>query len=195
MKRRLLSTALIGALALFPASAWADEAPVPGQGFPASRYETLWTKSPFAVATPEAVQGSPDYQLVGIAQFDGVSYASLIESQTGQHFLLSSEKPVRGLTLISVTRGQGSSLNQAVVQKDGQPITLQQDTSTAGPGAMTGPVPTNAPMVQPLPAPGAGGIPTPGTLPPPRRRLPLIRLPPSPAATVPPPPAPASPSP
>jgi hypothetical protein len=177
MQRRLLSTALIGALALCPASAWADETPVPGQGFPASRYETLWTKSPFSVATPEVVQGSPDYQ------------------QTGQHFLLSSEKPVRGLTLISVTRGRGSSLNQAVLQKDGQPITLQQDTSTAGPGALTGPVSANAPAVQPLPAPGAGGVPTPGALPPPRRRLPLIRLPPNPATTVPPPPAPAAPAP
>lgn len=195
MNRRLLSTLLIGALAFPNRPARADGPAVPGDGFSASRYETLWTKSPFAVATPEAVQGSPDYQLFGVARYDGVSYASLIESQTQQHFLLSTEKPVRGLTLISITPGHGQTGNQAVVQKDGQPITLQQDPSESAPVAMTGL--NNAPAAQPLPAPGAGGVFTPGSPPPPRRRLPLIRLPPNPAVTVPPPssppPAPAAP--
>jgi hypothetical protein len=192
MNQRLLSAALTGLLGISAAPAPADAPPVPGDGFPPSRYETLWTKSPFAVATPEAAAGSPDYQLVGIARFDGVSYASLIETQSQQHFLLSSETPARGLTLISITRGQGSSGNQAVVQKDGQPITLVQDTSNSGPVAMSGP-PPNA-MPQPLPMPGAGGaVFTQPPMPPPfRRRLPFIRLPPNPAQVA-PPPAPTSP--
>ena len=195
MNRRLLSAALIGLLSISHRSAAGDVPAMPGEGFPASRYETLWTKSPFAVETPEAAQGSPDYQLVGIARFDGVSYASLIETQTQQHFLLSSDQPVRGLTLISITRGQGPAGNQVIVQKNGQQITLHQDTSNTGPGpgqsAPPGvaPAPAPAPVAQPLPMPGAGG---PGTAPFPRRRFLPIHLPPSPGQVA---PAPAPPVP
>jgi len=191
MNRRLLSAALIGLLAICNRSVADDIPAAPGEGFPASRYETLWTKSPFAVETPDAAQSSPDYQLVGIAQFDGVSYASLIETQNQQHFLLSSDQPARGLTLVSITRGQGASGNLVVVQKNGQQITLHQDTSNTGPSAPNGAPIANAPapMAQPLPMPGAGG---PGTVPFPRRRFLPIHLPPNPGQMA---PAPAPPVP
>jgi hypothetical protein len=186
MNGRLLSAALIGSLAFSQVMARADANAVPGQGFPASRYETLWTKSPFAVATPEAAQSSPDYQLVGVARYNGVSCAGIIEVQTGQHFLLSSDKPTHGLTLISITPGQGQTGNQAVVQKDGQPLTLTQDVSAVAPVASG--VNINAPPNELLPAPGAGAPSPLGQPPVPRRRLPLIRLPPNPAHPIPPPP-------
>ena len=54
----LLLLAVAGSAALTAKPAWADDSAAPGDGFSASRYETLWTKSPFAVATAEAVQES-----------------------------------------------------------------------------------------------------------------------------------------
>ena len=47
-------------------------------------------------------EGIFNYALVGIAQFDGVSYASLIDRQTQKHFLLSNGETVGDLTLVSV---------------------------------------------------------------------------------------------
>ena len=147
-------------LALTAEPARADDASLPGGGFPASRYETLWTKSPFAVATSEAAPASsPDYFLVGIAKFDDVSYASVIERQNQEHFLISTDKPTRGLTLTSITRGQDGTDTYAVVLKDGQSITLkleQPPVTEAIPGA---------PPLNPLAIPGGmtPQIPMPGT--------------------------------
>ncbi len=195
MNRSLLLASISFALAAGNELVRSDTVALPGDGFPASRYETLWTKSPFAIATPDAVQGSPDYKLVGIARNEGVSYASLIDNASGQHFLLSSDKPVNGLVLVSILGGKGSAGNQAVVQKNGQPITLVQDTSESapGPGVPMGSI--NAPPgAQPLPMPGAtgfaGGNFPPGMPPAVRRRLSAIRLPPNPAQQIAPPPAP-----
>ncbi len=36
--------------------------------------------------------GAFSYTLVGIAEFDGISYASLVDQQTGDHFLLTTAK-------------------------------------------------------------------------------------------------------
>ena len=104
----------------------ADEPAVPTGNFPATRYESLWAKSPFAVATAEeSQQSSPDYALAGIANVDGVSYASVIDNHNQEHFLVSSDKPSRGLTLTSITRSHNGSDTVAVVVKDGQSITLK----------------------------------------------------------------------
>jgi len=116
----------------------ADDATLPGDGFPASRYEALWTKSPFAVATSEtAVEASPDYMLVGIANIEGISYASVIEAKPPQeHFLISTEKPNRGMTLVSITRNGSDTFAQ--VQKDGQTLTLKLQEAPAAAGVVTG---------------------------------------------------------
>jgi hypothetical protein len=200
MKAPVLFLALAAGLALTAQPVRADDPAVPGGGFPASRYEALWTKSPFAVATSEAAPESPDYVLVGIANVDGISYASLIESQNQEHFLISSDKPIRGLTLTSITRNHDDTY--AVVQRDGQPITLkleQPPPMPATPG--TPPVSTVAmpgSMTPQIPMPGAGS-PTTGSvrpLLPARIHRPPIHLPPpstqqqqpAPIQTVPPPP-------
>ena len=52
MNGRFLFIALTAGLVFSGRWGRADEAVVPGQGFTASRYEALWTKSPFAVASP-----------------------------------------------------------------------------------------------------------------------------------------------
>jgi len=179
----------------------ADDAALPGGGFTASHYETLWTQSPFAVATSEAAPESSDYTLVGIAQFDGVSYASLIDKQNNnEHFLLASNKPMRGLTLVSVTHSKDASETTAVLQKNGESLTLKAEAEAPassptlnGPGA--------PPMIVPqIPRPGsdlaAPGY-VPGQGPPPVifRHL-TLHLPPPPGGQtrifVPPAPAPAA---
>lgn len=110
----------------------ADIAPLPDDGFNSARYEKLWTQSPFAVASAETVvPDSPDYSLVGIAEFDGVSYASLIDKKSQEHFLLAGDEPDHGLALVSVTRGKDIGGTSAVVKKNGQLLTLKLEKSAA----------------------------------------------------------------
>jgi hypothetical protein len=158
---KCLLPALAAGLALTAQPVRADDPVVPGAGFPASRYEALWTKSPFAVATSEGVaESSPDYMLVGFAQVDGISYASLIERQNQEHFLISSDKPTKGITLTSITRGHDGSDTYAVVKKDGQSITLKLEQASA-PAAVPSAPSTNTvampgSMTPQIPIPGAG---------------------------------------
>ncbi len=179
----------VGFLVLFNSVVWADEPTLPGTGWPASRYEALWTKSPFAVATPETGPDSPDYSLWGIAQIDGISYASVTNKQNSEHYLLATDKPDHGLTLVSIKRGADTSGTVAVVQKDGQLITLKLEQAPppmAGANASSGmPLPNSPPQPgNPNPAnlmAGGGnnfGRP-PGAGPPPvSRRFPMVHAPP-----------------
>lgn len=197
MKRSLLFA--VPALLLFSeALLLADGAVLPGNGFAASHYQPLWTKSPFAVASPEMVESSPDYLLVGIARSDGVSYASIVDKPTQQqHFLLSTEKPVNGLTLVSITQGHGSSGGSAVIQKGGESIVLKLEQPSSvpvpnmangGPPGMPGQAPyipgqppympmPMATNMAPIPQPLRQGVPS---MPPPRFRRPPIHVPPPP---------------
>jgi len=52
----------------------------------------------------------------------GVAYASVVDAHTQAHFLVTSNKPVKGLTLVSITPGR---IPVANLKKDGQPITLK----------------------------------------------------------------------
>jgi len=164
-----------------PSAQPADPA-APSAGFPASRYEALWTKSPFAVATSEdATVTSPDYMLVGVSNIGGVFYASVIEKQNQEHFLVSSDKPTGGMTLTAINRSHDDTGTYAVVQKDGQSLTLKlEQAPTAQPG---GDVVANAPpgqgqiMTPQISMPGA---PQPGAPFTARFHRPLINLPPRP---------------
>jgi hypothetical protein len=197
-------------------SAPSTNSAVPVAGFDSSRYEALWTKSPFAVATSEdATETSPDYMLVGIANIGGVSYASVIERQTQEHFLISSDQTIRGLQLTSITRSSDGSDSFAMVQKDGQSITLKLEQAPAAqPGAaLAGGAEGAAQVMTPqIPMPGAGaGFSGASVRPFARFHRPLIHLPgqpgqqqqqpakilPGPAATptATPPPAPTPPPP
>jgi hypothetical protein len=182
----------------------ADDSMVPTAGFQASRYESLWTKSPFAVATSEeATETSPDYMLVGIANIDGISFASLIDRQSQEHFLISSDQETRGLKLSSITKSHDGSDTFAVVQKDGQTITLKLEVPPAGAVAENAPPGAQQVMAPQISMPGA--IPTFGgggaNRPFARFHRPPIHLPPQPGQqvqqpvqvhpTAPPPPPPA----
>jgi hypothetical protein len=184
MKRHLLLFA--AGFALLPPSAQADDPVVPTSDYTPSRYQVLWTKSPFAVETSEAtVETSPDYMLVGFANIDGVSYASIIERQSPQgHYLISSDKPVKGLTLKSITIGKNGSDTYAVINRNGQEITLKLE-QTAASGGTPGVPPANIPMpgvmTPQIPMPGAVMNTNPGSnrpFTPPRFHRPPIHLPP-----------------
>jgi hypothetical protein len=129
----------------------ADADIVPGGPFDASRYQALSDKSPFAVATPVAVE-SVEFALVGVAQFDGVSYASIINKQSSDHFVVTSATPTHGMSLVSLVRGQNADSTYATLQKGGEMLKLKLETAgvsgsmpTATPGV---PVFQPAPMVQ-----------------------------------------------
>jgi hypothetical protein len=184
MKALVFLLPFFAGLALTAQPVQADDPVLPGAGFSASRYQALWTKPPLAVATAEAGQDtSPDYLLYGIANVDGITYASVVDAHSQEHFLISTDKATRGLTLTSISRSSDGSGTYANVLKDGQTITLklQQASGTAGvPGA-----PTNfsmpGAMTQQITMPGAN-LPGPGAIRPfiPRFRRPLIHLPPPP---------------
>ena len=181
----------------------ADDPVLPESGFPASRYEALWTKSPFAVATPETGAGdsSPDYFLAGIANIDGISYASLIETKPPQkHFLISTAQPVDGLTLVSITQGHNGSDTFVVLLKDGQQITVKlqpQTLATAqsgAPGTQPGIPGVNSGIVMPqIPMPGSNPQQNESSRPPLTHfRRPLIHLPTPPGQQPQPPAQPAN---
>jgi hypothetical protein len=136
----------------------ADEPTLPPGGFDANHYETLWTKSPFAVATAvEAAPESQDYDLAGVAQVDGISYASLIDKHDGSHFVVTGDQPSHGFTLVSITQSHGGSGAVAVVQKDGESLTLKLADAPPLNGA---PVPmVSPPPMFNLPMPGANMAP------------------------------------
>ncbi len=104
-----------------------------GATFDASHYQTLWSHSPFAVASAEQSPATSQYQLAGIAKFDNVSYASLIDKGNQEHFLLSTQRPDRGLKLISIQSAHDSSPVRAILQKDGQELCVEMDAPAGGP--------------------------------------------------------------
>ncbi len=185
---------LLAGLVLTASPVRADDPIVPSAGFHVSRYETLWTKSPFAVATTEetAVETSPEYELVGFANnIEGVSYASVIDKQKNdEHFLISTDKSNRGLTLTSISRSPDGADIFASVQKDGQTLTLKLEQASPAPTVPGAPNPgqTAQPggiVPQQIIMPGANPNPMNfGNRPFTRVHRPLIHLPPPPAQPV-----------
>lgn len=159
-------------------------APVVEEGFSGDHYQALWTTSPFAVATPDSPGASTDYSLVGIAQFDGIYYANLVDKQSQEHFLVTSKMPVRGLTLVSVAQGHDASQATAILQKEGQLISLKLETPAVNPSpGMPPPGVAYQPSLQP-PQPAMPTPQQPGNMshPPVFRRPYLIRVPPPPSS-------------
>jgi hypothetical protein len=163
------------------------DSPVPGEGFTPDHYEPLWTKSPFAVASADAPATSPDFKLEGLGRTDGISYAVILDTGNNDHFIVTTEKPVRGVTLVSISHGRDPSETSAIIKKDGEPLTLKLEHSTQTAGPLL-PMENGAvPMVSTPPTWNGGGIGGQGGLgggAPPARFRPrmTIHLPPSPSA-------------
>lgn len=172
------------AMMLLASDAWAAPASAPatpGPAFDGGRYANLWIKSPFAIATPDAPAVSADYQLVGLAQFDGISYASLVEKQSQEHFVLASDKPVKNLKLVSISRGPGGA--SAVILRNGESLTLREEAVPAAGGAQTSTDPrllNPPPGMVPSPNPSIGGLVPARRLPPRARIHHIVHVPPPP---------------
>lgn len=78
-----------------------------------------------SAASVSAPQDSFNYALVGVARFDGVSYASLINRQTKMRLLLFTDKPVDGLKLISVGGDEATAGPSAIIDRAGVSIQLK----------------------------------------------------------------------
>ncbi len=133
----LLRLFCLGALALPLAGRALDQTDrLPGSGYTISRYDILWNDSPFTVATPDAnpVQ-SAEYALVGVCRFKNISYATLIDKKSQEHFLLFGDKPQRGLRLVAINPATASSAATAVILRNGESLTLRLESPPAGPAA------------------------------------------------------------
>ena len=148
--------------------------PLPAAGFSGDRYAALWTKSPFAIATEDAAATSADYSLVGLAQVDGISYASLIDKQSQQHFVLASNKPARNLTLISIARRPDGSL--AEIRRNGEILSLKLENSGPPANGVAPPPPGVVPFPNTV-LNGNGNMNRPMFHPPVRFHRPLIVVP------------------
>ena len=97
------------------------------------------------------------YELVGISRFDGISYASIIEVQTGYHFLLSTiDRSQHGLLLASVRTYDDPSGPAATIQTNGVSLTLELGSSASTDPDATAPAALPAPIsASPVTAPGA----------------------------------------
>jgi hypothetical protein len=166
----------------------APDPDLPGLGFDSGRYAGLWTKSPFAIATPDAPAASEDYELVGMAQFDGISYVTLIDKQNQDHLILASDKPLKDprhnldLQLVSIAHGTGGA--SAILLRNGESMTLQEEQASASSGAPALPQPIEIVQQQamvPSDNPSVGGFVPASSLPPAVRfHRRLIHVPPPP---------------
>ena len=172
---------ILGLVLLAHAPACADTlADLPDAGYSADHYSKLWKKSPFAIATPDVAVASVDYELVGLAQFEGVTYVSLIDKQSQEHFVLASDKPVRNLTLVSISHNSSGAL--ASIRRNGEILTLRQEEAPA-PSASSIPInPALDGVPASAPPSSVGGMVRPAYLSPPTARVhrPHIIIPPRP---------------
>jgi hypothetical protein len=142
-------TGLVLVLANPPALA--DDAGLPGGAFAADRYRILWETSPFAVASPVAVE-SVQYALVGAAELEGVSYASVVDKQSQEHFVVTSRTPSHGLSLVGLEHGTGPGSTFATLKKSDGILKLTLDTTVAM-VPVNNPVPNAAPTLAPEASP------------------------------------------
>jgi hypothetical protein len=123
-----------------------------------------------ALASPvwgEEAAPSPSLMLVGVAEADGVIYASVVDAQTGERFLLNTRAADGGLELVSATAGES-----AVVRQNGQSFLLRLGWPS-GMGNVGNSAPSPAAFtVQNIPRPGADADVV--LTPPPGGKVPLV---------------------
>jgi hypothetical protein len=78
-----------------------------------------------SVRASDSSPASFDYSLVGLARFDGVSYASLLNTKTQEHVFLSTANPEGGLKLSSITTDNDPLGPSAWIQNNGVSILLK----------------------------------------------------------------------
>ncbi len=123
----------------------------------------------FPAAAEDASGEPPGYSLVAVARYDGISYASLVDNRTREHFLLSTKNPARGLVLTQVTPDWDASGVSAVIRQNGESLLLQPgpDNTSLFNSPSNSPVPAAAQASSESPM-------APRLKPPPGAALPLV---------------------
>jgi hypothetical protein len=119
------------------------------QPFILQKSSTRWTYSFLALPVLALVMGlrasaddTPDESastppsfhltLVGISRIDGISFANLLDQQTGNHFLLSTDrKSDFDVTLTSVQTGEDPTGPSATIQKDGVTVLVKLESDVS----------------------------------------------------------------
>ena len=117
---------------------------------------------PAALIRADPIDAS-ELTLVGLANADGITYASLVDPRTGEHFLPSTRSADDGLELVSVTASE-----EAIVRQNGQSYRLRLGWPQ-GSGTTVNEVPR--PWAN-IPQPGVD--PDAAPTPPPGQKLPLV---------------------
>lgn len=119
-------------LALLSVSLGAD--PVTPESPQLERYQPLWVNPMFGKAS--AKDASETYTLVSFFKIGNVSYATLIEKQSGRKFCISSDTapsadPSSDISLISTDPSTDVLSSSVTIQKDGEQMIVKFDPKTA----------------------------------------------------------------
>jgi hypothetical protein len=138
--QRFLCLALASGFAVHSARAVESKASLPG-AWPASRFENLIQRSPFAPATPPVApvvtaNFASSLYVSSIAAI-GDKYLVTISSreQPNKIFLATGEEGADGLTLVGVEYSDESGKSKAVVKKGDETATLEFDQAAIQQGA------------------------------------------------------------
>ncbi len=142
------------------------------EGYPATRYESLWKRSPFTLSSITEDQGptsafSERYSLGAAYTVGKKDYVIVVNRSNPQERLTVSAEPnEQGLTLLSISYDNAAPMKTTAVIKQGEetgPISFDESliksTATAAANAAIPMPPPQAPR-QPTYTPGTPGAPT-----------------------------------
>ncbi len=119
-----------------------------------------------AKAFAESPVATSDLVLVGVAQSDGVTYASVVDAQTGERFLPSTRGADGGIELVEITADE-----DAILRQNGRSFLVHLGWAS-GTASVSNVIPQPTAVSQNIARPGANETTTP--TPPPGEKLPLV---------------------
>jgi hypothetical protein len=129
---KLLHTFLLGLICLPLATALASD--VVPRPYEVERYSAAWQKNPFLRVTKVSLQTrevwAADWMLNGMAEFDGKTFVTLVNSRTGEkRRLTSNDSPGAEMRLVRAHFSRTSSEAFVEVQKGGETAILKYSGS------------------------------------------------------------------
>ena len=106
----------------------AESSPVP-DAYPVDRYEPIWKRSPFTLSSAVDDSGAASQQLAltGLLRINNEAYASVLDKQTKQRFLVSKEPDPQGLSLVSFQNPDDPSTLVVTLQRGSETFSLRYD--------------------------------------------------------------------
>ncbi len=152
-------------------------------GYPAERYEILWQKSPFTLASVATEQAKPGFAeslvVTGVARIGDEDFLMLFDKKSQERLMLSSTKSAGGIELVTLNASPDPLKTTATVRRGGETAVVRYDPSLlTAPGAAQAAARPGMPgqpnmSLQP-------GMPNPGGIQPPTAYPPAIQQPPVP---------------